>query len=268
MSVYEPSLALVSMSTGTLSTARVEPVPNAAVMCGFGLTSVLSIALFLAGMPLLSMCVLAVSGMSTIVLESVITARHRRQDDADRTARAPDVILALETRDTYRAILGAQAEIQRSLTEAVSLHGSLSVIVQRCDAAVQQCGRMALLTNPLQRYLEVHDRERTQADLERLLRKGAAARDVQTVEALGRAAAARTRQLETHDQITSLRDRIQARLELVRAALESFSATVIKLQVAGAEQMILSGETVMDHLEGVGDELEVLETELALDLAA
>jgi hypothetical protein len=198
----------------------------------------------------------------------VITARRRREDDADRAARTPDVILAPETRDTYRAILGAQAEIRRSLLEAVPLHGSLSVILERCDAAVQQCARMALLTNPLQRYLEAHDRERTQAELERVQRKGAASSDTQTSDALSRAAAARTRQLETHDQLAGLRDRIQARLELVRAALESFSATVIKLQVTGAEQMILSGETVMDHLDGVGDELEVLETELALDLAA
>jgi hypothetical protein len=32
--------------------------------------------------------------------------------------------------------------------------------------------------------------------------------------------------------------------------------------------MLLSGDSVMEHLDGVGDELEVLETELALDLAA
>jgi hypothetical protein len=29
---------------------------------------------------------------------------------------------------------------------------------------------------------------------------------------------------------------------------------------------VLSGDSVMEHLDGVGDELDVLETELALDL--
>jgi len=268
--MYQPPLnALVPMSTTALSPARSEPgAPNPAVMCGFGLTSMLSIALFLAGMPLLSMCVLAISGMSTIVLESAIAAHHKRTAGAEVAPEAPEVIVALETRDTYRAILRAHDEIRRSLGEAEPLRASLSAILARCDAAVRQCSRMAMLTNPLQRYLDAHDRAQTQADLDRLSARREATSDAQAADALGRAASARARQLETHDQIASMRDRIQARLELVRAALESFSATVIKLHVAGEEQMILSGESVMDHLEDVGDELEVIETELAMDLAA
>jgi len=125
-----------------------------------------------------------------------------------------------------------------------------------------------VLSNPLQRYIDAHDRKHTRADLDRLRERSEATTDESTVEALGRAAAARTRQLETHDQIVKMRERIQARLELVRAALESFSATIVKLRVAGEEQMILSGDSVMDHLEGVDDELELLEAELAIDLAA
>jgi hypothetical protein len=142
------------------------------------------------------------------------------------------------------------------------------VVLTRCDAAVRQCGRLATLGNPLQRYLEVHDRAQTCADLERLRRQCAAAGDPPTGDALGRAASARARQLETHDQIVALRDRLQARLELVRAALESFAATLVRLRVAGEEQRILSGDAVTDHLDGVGDELDKLEIDLEAELAS
>lgn len=264
-----PAGALVVKPTTAISSARVEPSgPNTSVMCGFGLTSILSIGLFLVGMPLISMCVLAVSGVSTIVLESAIASRRRRCEGPAPVVESPEAIVALETRDTYRAILRAHAEIRRNLAEAAPLGCSPPAMLARCDAAVRQCSRLAMLTNPLQRYLDGHDRSRTLADLDRLQRRSGAATDEQAVAALGRAAAARTRQLETHDQIASLRDRISARLELVRAALESFSATVIRLQVAGEEQLILSGDSAIEHLEDVGDELEVIEAELATDLAA
>jgi hypothetical protein len=268
--MYEPPAGpLATLPSATIAASRVEPgSADAAVMCGFAFTSMLSVVLFLAGMPLISMAVLAVTGVSTIVLESALSARRRRLGGSADDLELPDAILATETRETYRAILTAYGDIRRALGEAASLRGARAAVVQRCDAAVRQCGRLALLSNPLQRYLDGHDRAQTRFDLERLRQRSEAAGDAPTGDALGRAAAARARQLETHDQIVGMRDRIQARLELARAALESFSATVIKLRVAGDEHLILSGDSVMDHLDGVGDELEVLETELALDAAA
>jgi hypothetical protein len=259
----------MTLPSATIAASRIEPGgADAAVMCGFAFTSMLSVVLFLAGMPLISMAVLAVTGVSTIVLESALSARRRRLGDGSDALEAPDAILALETRETYRAILTAYGDIRRVLGESASLRGARAAVLQRCDAAVRQCGRLALLSNPLQRYLDGHDRTQTRCDVDRLRQRSEAASDASTGDALGRAAAARVRQLETHDQIIAMRDRIQARLELARAALESFSATVIKLRVAGDEHAILSGDSVMDHLDGVGDELEVLETELALDVAA
>lgn len=259
----------MTLPSATIAVSRVEPgSADAAVMCGFAFTSMLSVVLFLAGMPLISMAVLAVTGVSTIVLESALSARRRRLGGSAEEPSVPEAIVSLETRDTYRAILTAYADIRCVLGEAASLRGARAAVLQRCDAAVRQCGHLALLSNPLQRYLDAHDRTRTCADLERLRQRSEAAGDAPTGDALGRAAAARARQLETHDQIAGMRERIQARLELARAALESFSATVVKLRVAGDEHLVLSGDPVMDQLDGVGDELEVLETELALDLAA
>jgi hypothetical protein len=259
----------MTLPSATIAASRVEPgSADAAVMCGFAFTSMLSVVLFLAGMPLISMAVLVVTGVSTIVLESALSVRRRRLGGSADDLEAPDAILAFETRETYRAILTAHGDIRRALGETASLRGARAAVLQRCDAAVQQCGRLALLSNPLQRYLDGHDRTQTRSDLERLRQRSEAASDAPTGDALGRAAAARARQLDTHDQIFGMRDRIQARLELARAALESFSATVVKLRVAGDEHLILSGDSVTDHLDGIGDELEVLETELALDAAA
>lgn len=242
---------------------------DAAVMCGFAFASMLSVVLFLAGLPLLSMGLLAFTGVSTIAIESAMTA-HRKQgaDAPPGVLELPESILAHEVRETYRAILAAYAEIAQALREAPELGGARAAVLQRCAAAVRQCGRMAVLSNPLQRYLDGHDRQLTQAERDRLQLRSEAARDPSTCEALGRAARARCRQLETFDEIVGMRERICARLELVRAALESFSATIVRLRVAGEEQMLLSGESVLDHLDGVGDELEVLETALTLDVAA
>ncbi|HEX3478850.1 MAG TPA: hypothetical protein VHT91_27700 [Kofleriaceae bacterium] len=275
--MYEPPAGpLTTLPAAALTAPPVEPgSADAAVMCGFAFTSMLSVILFLAGMPLISMAILAITGVSTIVLESAMSARRRRLGagelevtEAEVTeAEVTEKIVAIEARETYRAILTAYTEIRRVIGDAASLRSSRAAVLERCEAAVQQCGRLALLGNPLQRYLATHDRAQTRADLERLRQRSAAAGDALIGDALGRAATARARQLETHDQIIGMRDRIQARLELARAALESFAATIVKLRVAGDEHLVLSGESVIDHLDGVGDELEVLETELALDLA-
>jgi len=265
-----PSVSLVSVSSPAIAVEHGEPgAAEAAVTCGFAFTSMFSVLLFLAGMPLVSMGVLALTGVTTLLIESALAARRRRSAaTAARALAVPERIAGREARETYRAILHVYAEIQRELSDAVTLRASRAVVIERCAAAVNQCSRMAVLCNPLQRYLDAHDRAAAVAETERLHVRSEIAVDPLAGEALGRAAEARTRQLATHDEITRMHERILARLELVRAALESFAATIVKLRVAGEEQRLLSGTSVLEHLEGVGDELDVIETELALDLAA
>jgi hypothetical protein len=265
----QPAVSLVTLPSAALSLARSEPgTGDAAVMCGFAFTSMLSVVLFLAGMPLVSMGVLAITGVATIVLESALASRRRRNGATVEDLEVSQTIMALDTRDTYRAILTAYGDIRRALCDAPVMRDLQHAVLPRCEAAVRQCGRLAMLSNPLQRYLDAHDRKHTANELDRLRERREAASDDSTVEVLGRAATARTRQLETHDQIVKMRERIQARLELVRAALESFSATIVRLRVAGEEQMLVSGESMIDQLDGVDDELDVLEAELAMDIAA
>src|ERR1043166_7674331 len=71
------AVSLVSLPAAALS-ARVEPGGDVALMCGCAFTSMLAVVLFLAGMPLISMGVLAVTGVSTILLESALASRRRR----------------------------------------------------------------------------------------------------------------------------------------------------------------------------------------------
>jgi hypothetical protein len=43
---------------------------------------------------------------------------------------------------------------------------------------------------------------------------------------------------------------------------------IVQLQVAGEEELALAGESVVDHLAGIDDELGALEVALGSDLAA
>jgi hypothetical protein len=131
---------------------------------------------------------------------------------------------------------------------------------------VTTCGRLARLAEPLQRYLDGHDPVHLQWELDRLRARTEAARDDATIVALTRAAAARESQLATRDQIAGQRDRTLARLELVRASLESFTAMIVKLNGTGEEQLLLAGESMADHLDEIGGELDALESVLETDL--
>ena len=64
------------------------------------------------------------------------------------------------------------------------------------------------------------------------------------------------------------RDRIVARLELVRAALESFTAMIVRLAVVDEEQLMLAGESMSSHLDGIDEELAAIESALATDFQA
>ncbi len=52
------------------------------------------------------------------------------------------------------------------------------------------------------------------------------------------------------------------------AALETFAAMIVKLHVLDDEQVAVAAESVTEHLDGIGGDLAVLESALAVDLAA
>jgi hypothetical protein len=229
----------------------------------FLLAGVLAIGAFLVGLPLLSLCVLATGSVA-----AVVTSSASRLRGAGPGTVAPELITSREARAAYQGVLLAFDEIDRALASSGQLRSSVAPVLARGRAAVLLCGRTALLVNPLQHYLDTHDPLRLRAELERLRARAEAASDDQAASAWSHATAARVRQLATYDEMHAMRDRIISRLELGRAALEAFAATIVRLQVVDQEQLLLAGESMTEHLDGVDDELAALESALATDLAA
>ena len=227
--------------------------PDSLSVTAAAATGGLSIGLFLAGLPLVSLAVLASAGVYALI------AKSRRRPDP---AVLPEDIVSFDAQETYRCILLALADVERALAAAPHLDAMAQPLLERCRTAVALSGRIATLGNPIQRYLDLHDPAYVRFELDKLHARRGATSDVVTIGALDHAAAARKRQLAVHDELVAARDRIQARLELVRAGLESFAAVVVKLEVANDEAIELVEQSVDEQLDGIGEDLQVVESAL------
>jgi len=235
-------------------------------LCSSAAASVLAMGLFVAGLPVISMCMLAISGVSTFMIGSAIAVGGAARDKLRPRCVTPGDISSYEARATYRAILLGLDEVERALGDAPRLGTSMAPVIERCRDAVELSGRIALLANPLQRYLDGHDPMFIRAELDRLQSRVESTSDDAALGAFKQAAAARQRQLVIVGQIIAKRDQVCARLELVHAALDAFAATIVKLRTLDEEQIVLAGDSVSDHLDGIGEDLAVLESALELDL--
>jgi hypothetical protein len=260
--VQDPRFALTPIILPAARANQSVPPPHSILGRGVGISGALAAGGLLAGFPLFSLCALATVGMIAVA----VVAGARTRGDAQLVW--PDSIASHEARESYHGLLLALSDVQRALAVAPRLRSSIAPVIERSRAAVLLCGRLAKLSNPLQRYLDAHDPVVIRAELERLRRRAAIAADETTAAIWIHATGARARQLATYEQMLATRDRILARLELVRASLESFSAMIVQLQVAGEEELALAGESVVDHLAGIDDELGALEVALGSDLAA
>ena len=262
--MHDAQLALFRLPGTALATGARPSVGRSLGLYGLGVACLATIGLFAAALPAIWIVILAVSATASFVLGLSAACVDRPTP----RAIAPESIASHDLRETYRTVLFALAELDRAGADAPRLGASVDPVLERCRAAVITCGRMARLADPLQQYLDAHDPAYLRWELDRLRARTAATRDEATVAALTHAAEARARQLATYTQIAGQRDRIHARLELVRATLESFTATIVKLQGAGEEQLVLAGESMAEHLDELGDELSALEAALETDLAA
>ena len=255
-------LALVPISTGSPpSILRFGARP---VLPGFFVGGLLAMALFLGGAPLLSMCVLTASALSSFLVGSVLGSAQ----DGPTVTTYPEEIASSELRATYRSILIELAEIERTVEEAPRIAKLMATAIGRARDAVELAGQIALLANPLQRYLDRHAHSFVRSELQRLRERTEAASDETAVAAWNRAVTARTQQLAIHDQIIAQLDRICARLELVRAGLETLSATMARLRSADEEQVVLADASVTDQLDEMREDLAACESALEVEAAA
>jgi len=229
-------------------------------LAAFGLTGVLAIGGVLAGLPLVSLGLVAVAATWGFALG----IRALVQSERDHVAM--ESIASFEARETYRAILAAYRELSIAIGES-RLRETAQPVLERCASAVQLCGQLARSCNPLQRYLDAHDPVSLNFELERLRTRAASATDGRATAAFDHAVRARARQIAIRSQIAATRDRMQARLELVRAAIESFAAMVVNLDVLDDEEVSAAGDNLSAQLTEAADELEIVEGTLR-DLAA
>lgn len=268
--MHDP-VALVTIPSFPRLPVRIsgEPIaPRSLALYGFGAAALLALGFLSTGLPALVMCMFAVSGMSSVVLAAALGAAK----DGDWGRRpgcvSADTIVAGEVQASYRAILDTLTDVEDAIAAAPRLGGSLAPVIERCRGAAALSGRIALLANPIQRYLDLHDAGLMRQALDRLRARAEAATDQVAISAWSHAAAARVRQLAIVEQIQAKRDQICARLGLVHATLETFAAEIIRLQALDDEQVALAGESLTEQLDEIGGDLEVLEVALDPELAA
>jgi len=235
--------------------------------CGLGPAMVISIAVFYAGAPVISIGLAGVGAIHYVLSIGLQTRHALVEEEAGRPFALPlepDVepqeIAAADLRVTYQSILRVHEEIRRALLDAERIQACVRGVFDRCGSTARAAGRLARLANPLHQYLDSHDPIRIRDELQRLRNSAERTDDVHAMRTYGNAAAARARQLETFGKMQRLRDRVRARLELVAASLESVSALVVELRVRDLAEIELAREPLADQLQTLHDELEVLET--------
>lgn len=220
----------------------------------FGIVNLIAIGAFAAGLPLLAMGVMTSAAVAGLTLGALDGERRYRPVEID-----PADIVSIDARDAYRAIV-------RGVDELTHTTPPRNPIVARCAAICELCGKIALQINPLQRYLDDHDSTALRAERERLATRAAACRDPRAAQSLTQAAEARSRQLAIYDELAAMRERLLARLELVRASIEAYAAMAMRIRATEDDGADNHG-AVVDQLADVAAELDVVESALR-ELAA
>lgn len=219
-----------------------------------GLLGAFAVTLFAATLPATSLLWLAAIGTSGIALASMTWSR-----------RAPDTVFLEDIhdpgiRDTYLALLYARAELESALDAAPGFVASATEMRQQCADAVRLCSRIVTVSNRMYGYLSGNDMWRIAREAALLRTKSKTTRDEVASRAFSQAAAAYDRQVKSCDELMQMRDRIQARLDLVLASLRSFTAAVVRQQTIEDEHFALAGESLTDKVDGVREELAILES--------
>jgi uncharacterized protein YhaN len=259
--MHHPALSLLSLQDRSCAPEK-RKLNTQRVIAALGLAGTLSIAMLLVGMPLISMGIVAAASTVFVVRSKAAAAARALRQAA---LPMPEAVASLELREVYRGILATYEEIERSVTDARRLRSAIGAILERCISAIEMCGRLALLANPLHHHLAVHDAKGLRAEIGRLQARCDGLADEDAAKVLRGAVAARKRELANLDHMAVMRDRIHARLEVCRASFAAFAATVVKLHVADEEQLGLATGTLNEHLDGVSDKLEIMESVLGVE---
>jgi hypothetical protein len=260
--MHHPALSLLALQDRTRGRPDDRELVGQRAIAGFGLAGTMSVVMLLAGLPMVSMAIVALATTAYIVATKAAAAARALRSAA---LPPPEAIAAFDLRESYRAVLALYEEVERGIASTRRLRSAIDPMLERCMAAVELCGRMALLSNPLEHHLDVHDPRVLRVEIERLNARCAAITDEESARVVRATIAARMRELANLEQMMVMRERIAARLELCRATLAAFSATIMKLHIADEEQAAIAAGSVAEHLENVSDKLEILESVLGVE---
>jgi len=260
--MHHPALSLLALQDRPRGAREDREQAGQRAMAAFGLAGTLSLAMLLAGLPLVSMGIVAAATTAYVIASKASAAARALRSAA---LPPPEAIVAFDLREAYRGILALYGEVERGIACTRRLRSAIDPMLERCMATVELCGRMALLSNPLEHHLDAHDPRALRVEIERLGARCAATTDEDAAKVLRAALAARKRELANLEQMTVMRERIAARFELCRATLSAFSATIMKLHITDEEQAASAIGSVADHLESVAEKLEILEAVLGVE---
>lgn len=174
----------------------------------------------------------------------------------------PNDIDAPELRVSYVRVLGVHEEVRTMLAQGGDLCRRLQDLYLYCSDLAQSAGRVAKLANGVHQYLgtiNVSDIERENRRLEKRVKD---ARDHEARRTFEAAVTARSRQLDTYEQLLCLYERVSARMEVVVASLESAHALAVKLQALDDEEIAIAQTCVTDQLERLRDDQIIVEAAL------
>ena len=169
-----------------------------------------------------------------------------------------------QLRATYAAILCARDRLETALTEAPRFARYEPALRERCDAAVMACSSLVPAANAVHAGLSRVDAWTLATRIAALRARARQASDPDSAVAITGAADAYDRQLAACAEMMRVRQRIQARLELVLAALRTFASSVAAQQAREDEELALASAAIYDDIADVTGKLTALDAALRL----
>lgn len=230
--------------------------PPRVTAAAFGASTV-ALAFALTLLPMLP--ILCIVGI--VVITGVVAAVPGRTS----LFELPDAISDPQLRQTYTAVLGAAEQLELAIAGAPRFRMTAHSLRERSAAAVHGCAQLAPVASAVHARLSGIDAWRISQQAGQLRARARNEPDQATARALAAAADACDKQLAACAELMHVRNRVQARYELVLESLRAFTTAIIEQQAREDEQLVLATDGVAEALCDVRDDLETSSTALALE---
>jgi hypothetical protein len=165
-----------------------------------------------------------------------------------------------ELRDVYMNILAAFENCQRSYwASSPNVRSSLEDGFGRSQELVKVAGRAAQRSDAIYLQLTATTPKELGAEVERLQYLAGKTSDETARAGFLEAAEAKSNELQTHEQLRGLRDRVHAQLRLIEASLDGLSVKLVKLDATDYTEAISINQSISEHVKTMTNDVEILE---------